>query len=293
MRLDPRRLRVLREIALRGTVTAAADSLGYTPAISQQLSALERETETALVERRGRSVRLTEAGRLLVARTEPVLVALEEARAALEEWQTTVTGELVVAASGSVAAWLVNPVAAELMREQPRLRITVREAAGGAVGLRLGELDLIVAHEYEHEPLPPDEHVVRVPLLAEDMLLAAPSGRLGAPVALAELAGETWVAEPPESACGRAFRSACRAAGFEPDVRFVSGETSVALATVAGAGALALVPRLGAAAPPAGVAIVPLRDAAPRRRVFAAHRPGNPLRPGLALMLERLRAAAG
>src|SRR5919199_3708217 len=174
MQLDPRRLRVLREIALRGTVTAAADALGYTPsAISQQLSALERETETALLERRGRSVRLTEAGRLLVARTEPVLVALEEATAALEQWRTTVTGELVVAASGSVAAWLVNPVAAELMRAHPRLRVTVREADGARsiAGLRLGELDLVVAHEYDHEPLPPDEHVVRVPLLAEDMLV--------------------------------------------------------------------------------------------------------------------------
>src|SRR3954452_10344474 len=118
MQLDVRRLRVLREIALRGTLTAAADALGYTPsAVSQQLSALERETGTALVERRGRSVRLTEAARLLVARTEPVLVALEEARAALEEWQTTLTGELAVAASGSVAAWLVNPVAAQMSRE--------------------------------------------------------------------------------------------------------------------------------------------------------------------------------
>jgi DNA-binding transcriptional LysR family regulator len=295
MKLDPRRLRVLREIALRGTVTATADALGYTPsAISQQLRALERETETGLIERRGRSVRLTEAGRLLVARTEPVLTALEEARAALEEWHTTITGELVVAASGSVAARLVNPVAAELARAHPRLRVTVRESEGerSVLALRLGDLDVLVAHEYVHEPLPPDEHVVRVPLFSEEMLIVAPTGRLRAPVALAELAGEVWVAEPPESSCGHALRSACRAAGFEPDVRYTSSETSVVLATVASTGAVSLVPRLGLAAPPAGVEALRLRDAPPRRRVFAAHRPAKPLRPSLALMLEGLRAAA-
>ena len=78
MDLDVRRLRVLREVALRGTIASAADSLGFTPsAISQQLSALERESGSVLLERTGRRVRLTDAGQLLVERTEPVLVALE------------------------------------------------------------------------------------------------------------------------------------------------------------------------------------------------------------------------
>jgi DNA-binding transcriptional LysR family regulator len=294
MRLDPGRLRVLREVALRGTVTAAADALGYTPsAISQQLSALERESGVELLERNGRRLRLTEAGRLLVERTEPVLTALEEARAALEAWQTTVAGELRVAASGSVAGALVIPVAAELMRRHPQLRVTVGEAEPdqSVVALRLGELDLVVAHEYDHEPLPADEHVVRVELFAEELALAAPTGRFPSPVGLAELAGEVWVAEPPRSSCGRALRSACRAAGFEPDVRYTSSETSVVLATVASAGAVSLVPRLGLATRPASVDIVAVREAPPRRVVFAAHRPANPVRPSVARMLELLRAA--
>src|SRR5215469_16544817 len=122
MDLDVRRLRILREVALRGTVTAAAEALGYTPsAISQQLSALERESGTALLERAGRRVRLTDAGRVLVRRTEPVLAALEESRDAI-------AGELRIAASGSIARALVIPVAARAAASRPSLRITVIES---------------------------------------------------------------------------------------------------------------------------------------------------------------------
>jgi molybdate transport repressor ModE-like protein len=293
MILEPRRLRVLREVALRGTITAAADALGYTPsAISQQLGALERESETKLVERAGRRVRLTEAGELLVRRTEPVLTALEEARAALEEWRTTIAGELRVSASGSVARRLVIPVAAALSREHPELRVTVREAEPdhGVTALRLGELDIAVAHEYDHERRPPADEIARVDLFAEEMRLVAPAGRFAGPVALGDLAGETWAAEPPESSCGRALRSACAAAGFGPDVRYVSTENGGVLSAVAQAGAVALLPGLGLEELPPGVETLPVRGTPPRRTVFAAHRRGDPLRPSVRLMVERLRA---
>ena len=115
MDLDVRCLRILREVALRGTITAAAGALGFTPsAISQQLSALERESGTVLLERAGRRVRLTFAGQSLVEQAGTVLAALEEAQAALEVAREAVGGELRVAASGSAAQALVMPIAAEL-----------------------------------------------------------------------------------------------------------------------------------------------------------------------------------
>src|SRR5438128_504007 len=147
MELDARRLRVLREVALRGTITAAAGTLGFTPsAVSQQLSALERESGTALLERTGRQVRLTDAGRLRVA------------------------------ASGSVARALVIPVAAALADECRELRVTVLEfePEDSLRELRLGALDLVVAHEYDHDRRPPAPDLVRVDLFEEDLLLAAP-----------------------------------------------------------------------------------------------------------------------
>jgi molybdate transport repressor ModE-like protein len=292
MNLDPRRLRILREVALRGTVTAAAEALGYTPsAISQQLSALERESGALLVERAGRRLRLTDAGELLVQRTEPILAALEEARAALERWRGTIAGTVRVAAAGSVARELVIPAAARLAREHLELRVLVRESDDGVLGLRLGELDVAVAHEYDHEPRTLDADLTRVELFREPMLVAAPAGRFAAPVALAELAGEVWAAEPAESACGRALRSACRIAGFEPDVRYTSTENGGVLAAVARAGAVSLLPSLGAREAPPGVeALAVAGDGAPRRAVFAAHRRGNPVRPAIALVVDHLQA---
>src|SRR6266487_2836245 len=153
MELDVRRLRILREVAERGTITAAAESLGFTPsAISQQLSALERESGTALLERVGRRVRLTDAGQVLVGHTGPVLAALEEARAALEQSRDAIAGELRVAASGSVARALVIPVAAAITAARPRLRVTVleHETDDGLRELRLGRLDVVVARSEEH-----------------------------------------------------------------------------------------------------------------------------------------------
>jgi DNA-binding transcriptional LysR family regulator len=297
MDLDVRRLRVLREVALCGTVTAAAESLGFTPsAVSQQLSALERESGVALLERVGRRVRLTGAGRVLVRRTEPILAALEEARAALEEARDLVAGELRIAAAGSIARALVIPVAARLAASRPMLRVTVAESetGDGVRELLLGHLDLVVAHEYDTgDRRPPPEGAVRAELFAEDMVVAAPSGRYAAPVDLACLSDAVWAAEPAQSTCGRASRDACHAAGFDPDIRYVSGEPGVLLAAVRCGEAVALLPRLSVAQPPPGVDLLPVAGANARRLVYAVHRRGSASRPGIALILADLISAAG
>jgi DNA-binding transcriptional LysR family regulator len=296
MDLDVRRLRVLREVALRGTVTAAAESLGFTPsAVSQQLSALERETGVVLLERVGRRVRLTDAGHVLVHRTEPVLAALEEAQAALEESRDVIAGELRIAAAGSVARELVIPAAARVAAARPSLRVTVLECETGESvrELLLGHLDVVVAHEYavgSRQPVP--DGAARVDLFDEDMYAATPVGRYAAPVDLASLAGEVWAAEPPQSICGQATRAACRDAGFDPDIRYVSSDPGVVLAAVRCAGAVALLPRLAVAEPPPEVDLLPVAGAGVRRLVYAAHRPGSASRPGIALVLAELKAAA-
>ena len=295
MDLDLRRLRVLREVALRGTIAAAADALGFTPsAISQQLTALERESGSVLLERIGRGVRLTDAGQVLVERTEPVLVALEEAKAALESSRTTIGGDIRLAASGSLARAFVIPTIAEVTRRYPELKVLLLEfeADQSLRELRLGQLDIVVTHEYDHERRPPEPELVRLDLFAEDMLVAAPMGRFDKSVALTDLKEEVWAADPPTNACGRAVRSACRAAGFEPDVRYNSNEYGVLLAAVVNAGAVALIPRLGLASPPTGVDVLEVADVPTRRLVFAARRRGEPPRPGVTSVLDHLHAAA-
>src|SRR5258708_7364483 len=93
MTIDVRRLRVLREVALRGTIAAAAESLSYTPsAVSQQLSTFEREVGVALLERTGRGVRLTDEGRVLVRPPAAGFAELEKAGTALAATRVSVSG---------------------------------------------------------------------------------------------------------------------------------------------------------------------------------------------------------
>src|SRR5205085_1400382 len=161
-------------------------ALGFTPsAISQQLTALERESGSVLLERIGRGVRLTDAGQVLVERTEPVLVALEEAKAALESSRTTIGGEIRLAASGSLARAFVIPTIANVARRYPQLNVRLLEfeADQSLRELRLGQLDIVVTHEYDHERRPPEPELIRLDLFAEDMLVAAPVGRFDGAVA--------------------------------------------------------------------------------------------------------------
>src|SRR3954447_23769451 len=123
--LDVRRLRVLRELAARGTIAATADALGYTaPAVSQQLAALEREAGVELLERNGRRRRLTPAGEELVARTEGILRELEGPEAATGRTTTRVAGVLLSAASASAHRALLPKAIAKLGAEHPDLRVS-------------------------------------------------------------------------------------------------------------------------------------------------------------------------
>src|SRR5437763_16053075 len=106
--LDVRRLRMLREVSLHGTIRAAASSLSFTPsAVSQQLSALERELGIELLERRGRSVRVPPAAERLVDRTEQILVKLAAAEPAAKAGASGAEPALRIAAFASAAATIV------------------------------------------------------------------------------------------------------------------------------------------------------------------------------------------
>src|SRR6201995_5810456 len=97
--LDLRRLRLLRELAARGTIGAVADALSYSPsAVSQQLAQLEKEAGVPLLERFGRNVRLTAAAQTLVSHTDALLARVEMAEADLQAAALQVTGTVRVVA---------------------------------------------------------------------------------------------------------------------------------------------------------------------------------------------------
>jgi molybdate transport repressor ModE-like protein len=295
--LDVRRMRVLREVAGRGTIAAAARALAFTPsAVSQQLAALEREAGVALLDRHGGRVRLTEAGRRLVARTEAILAELEVASAELSAMAADVTGDIHVAAFPSAERALLAPAIATLLGRHPdvRVRTTELEPEASLPALRLGDVDLVVAHEDVARPAPRDPRIERVDLMEDPLRVVLPPDHpaAGGAVALAGLAGARWVATPPGTACRAMVDDACRAVGYVPDVPFHANDFGVLAAFVAAGLGVAMVPELALDAFGPDVAIRPVADVPVTRRIYAAARRGGLERPALRAMVEALRGVS-
>jgi DNA-binding transcriptional LysR family regulator len=154
-----------------------------------------------------------------------------------------------------------------------------------------------VAHEYDHVPQPSDPTLERTQLFVEDMLVAVPAGLLppGRRIRLADLRDRPWILAPPLSACGLAEREACRAGGFEPDVRFSSNEFGVILALVSAGLGVSLLPALAFphdSVDDCGWQKHQMAGPVLHRRVFAAHRAGTRLRPALMAVLAAIQQAA-
>jgi DNA-binding transcriptional LysR family regulator len=294
--LDLRRLRLLSELARRGTIAEAARTVGYTPsAVSQSLSRLEQEVGVALLERDGRRVRLTPAAHALVARADRALAELDAAAAELAAEAGTVRGPVAIGAFPSAAIALVIPAVAEAARRHPELSCAVHEhEADEAIGrLRAGELDLVVS-EHNDDIAPPatgglEEHA----LLSEPLLLVLPGGPDGAraPIDLAGFADADWITGLPGSQYALALERAAAAAGFAARVAHRADEAYVVQSLVAAGLGIALLPAL-ACTPVPGIHYAPARPAPPSRHVVALVRRGAARRPALAALLGLLRAQA-
>jgi DNA-binding transcriptional LysR family regulator len=301
--LDVGRLRVLREVALRGSIAAAARSLRLTAsAVSQQLSALEREAGTALVDRSPRGVALTGAGLALVNRADEVLDVLAAARADLDRIAGSVAGPVAVAAVASAAASFVCDAARHLRSDHPDIdvRVSVAEPATSLGWLLAGDVDLAVVDEYDYVPLALPDYVVARPLGSEALAVLAPQDWSGPRrPALADLAGRDWVMPPEDAACGVAVRSACRAAGFEPRVRWSSDDLRVLAAAVAAGHGVAVLPlrAIGAAVhsgepAQADVQVLTLREPRLSRRLLVVGRAATLARPVIGSVVDALADAA-
>ncbi|CAL9606622.1 HTH-type transcriptional regulator GltC [Streptomyces sp. enrichment culture] len=313
--LDVRRLRLLRELARRGTIAAVAEALSFSPsAVSQQLGVLEREAGLPLLERTGRTVRLTPAGQNLVRHAEAVLERLEEAAADLAEARSGLAGALRIGAFPTATRAIVPAALTALARRHPRLEAMVTETDPAAVAhaLRAGDLDVALVHEYDFVPAPREPGIATEPLYREAMYLAAPAaGREPPPdarpreaeepaaadgpgpaeqrAALRAHADAPWITATPGTLCHTMAVRACEAAGFTPRVRHLVDEFPTVLALVAAGQGVAVVPGLGlhGHADPA-VALTRLRM---ERRTKLAFRSGSAGHPAVAAFGEALRAA--
>ena len=298
--LDLRRLRLLRELRDRGTVGAVATALDYSPsAVSQQLRVLERETGVELLERSGRRIRLTEAGLTLARHAERLLAAAEEAEAELAAADGSVTGTVRIAAFQTATLALIPSALSALALAHPQLRLEVIEAEPEAAlhALALGELDLVIADEWEYVPRIRLEGLLREELLSERVRLVLPAGHPlaggGKPVRLAALAEAPWACGPPPSAHDKLVQRACRVlGGFSPDVRHRSTDLLVLFTLVRTGHAVTLLPDLVRAEEDSTLAVRDLAEGPLTRLVFAAVRAATAERPALAAVRASLREAA-
>jgi DNA-binding transcriptional LysR family regulator len=291
--LDVRRLRMLRELSLHGTIRATASSLSFTPsAVSQQLSALERDLGVELLERRGRSVHLTPAAEVLVERTEHILVELAAAEAEAKAVATGTEPALRIASFASAAATIV----ADAVRDNGLdVHILDADPTLGLARLRSGEVDLAILWEYDFVPIEPGAGIELVTLLDDPIQVVLPASHPAAAepaVELAALAGDAWVDSTLLSSCHPFLRRACNAAGFEPRVAAETNDHRTLHHLVASGVGLALIPLLSQLDLPASLVARSIRPNPLKRRIHAAFRSDSSQDARVRKLLERLDSAA-
>lgn len=295
MDMSIQQLRMLREVATQGTIVAAAQSLGYTPsAISQQLGGLERSTGVAVLERVGRNVRLTDAGRELVRHAGDLLASLEAARTAMEQVAGEVRGTIVLSVYESVAATLLVPLLERFAVEHPDLRIRTRqlEIEPALEAVAAGSIDVAFTLDYAHAPMPQRAGVSCTSLLEDVFHLVVPDDDpCAAPSAsIAEFADRRFISPSLSSSCGGGVIVACRTAGFEPDIAHQIDDFPTMMRLVAAGAGVALVPDLGLVALPSGVRVVDIEPPF-SRTIQIAYRTASADRPAVVAVRDALAAA--
>jgi DNA-binding transcriptional LysR family regulator len=290
-------LRVLREVAARGSFTGAAESLGYTQsAVSRQVAALEAAAGAALFERGARGVSLTDAGSALLPRAGAVLDEVDAARRELEGLSARATGRLRVGAFPTAVAALLPRALASFRAGQPGVEVSLRAGSTpsqlrriGAESADVAVVGVLPGGRLQRDQLIALEHLVDDPLL----LAVGRDHRLARrrTVDLDELAFESWIAAGPKA--DDTFLGAWEWAEWRPRVDFVAREWTAKLGLVAANLGVTLVPGLAAGAVRPDVALVRIRsERAATRQVLVATRAGSEQISPVPAFVERLHEAA-
>jgi DNA-binding transcriptional LysR family regulator len=296
--LDPRRLQALHAVTTTGSVKEAAAQLGYSSsAVSQQITSLERETNSVLLEPAGRGVRPTPAGELLAQHAERIFEQLAQAESELIALNAGQLGSLRLASFASAGAELVPPALAQVRAELPELDVTLRSAdpEDALALLRRGLVDVALIERHT----PPTDHdgLAYHPLLADPYRLVLPSGHPLArrrTVDLADARDETWIDLVLHKGCCRVeAHAAFQRAGFTPHWVAEADDYWPAQGFVAAGLGLALLPSLALGVLRNDVVVRPLtRDNEPSRDVYAVTRPALNATTAVQAILAALSASA-
>ena len=277
--LDLKRLRLLRELKIRGTITAVAEAFSYSPSsVSQQLALLETEAGVPLLAKSGRRVQLTPQAEVLVAHTTLLLERVELMESELVSSLTEVRGTVKLAVFLSASLGIVPQALTLLATEYPALRVEVtqREPANALVEVWAREFDLVIAEQYPGHAAPHEPDLDRVGLCEDELRLGVPSER--GIRSLDDAASLAWVMEPRGTASRHWAEQLCRRAGFEPDVRFETADLQAHIRLIESGNAVAILPDLVWAGRTPSVELVDL-PGSPTRSVFTSAREASRDRP--------------
>jgi DNA-binding transcriptional LysR family regulator len=289
--LDPRRLLTFREVARQGSFSRAADALALSqPAVSQQVSALERELGTALLVRGRAGTATTTAGELLLAHADALAARLALADTQMDELAATERTALRLGAFPSALATIVPAAAAALRAREPGLDVAIEEGTVDRLeqAVQRGSLHVAVCWQDARAARRERDGLRRTDLVEEPMVaVLAADHRLARRrrIALRDLADETWMAPESEGL----LVDACREAGFEPRVAIITRDPLAARAIAAAGLAVSLTPRLLAGLELPGIVTRPLSGIAPRRRLYTIA-PAHGAHPMARALVDELRA---
>lgn len=295
--LDLAAVASLRAVHTHGTVSAAAEALGYTPsAISQQVKRLEKQSGLPLLERVGRGVMLTEHGRRLVEAGSRVLTDLEEIEAGLHRDAEAVAGHLRIAAFSTAVRGLLAPVLREVLATHPALTLSLTEKEPwDTIDLvASGQFEIGLVHNWGDVSLAIPEHLAVASIAYDEaQVLVSRDHRLAdrRRVTPHDLVEEGWIATPEGTICREWLHRMYDGTGRLPRIAHQSMEFDSHIALVRAGLGIALVPELGRAALPDDVIALEVRDPHPVREVIAVHRRSMSRSPAVLAVLDALRAA--
>lgn len=290
--IDVNRLRVFRAVVAAGSVSAAADRLGYTPsAVSQQLSTLQRETGLVLFEKSGRGIVPTPAGRQLAHRSDELMSTLAKLDLDLDDLRSGRTGSLIIGSFGSAAEQWLPSVVATVLAEFQDTKLSVVLTDPPVSGVR-ADIDLVTEDPAEAPVVPVDAE--RIELTTEPYVVVLPREHELAGqqvVRVAQLAEHRWISDDiGENACSRITYRAWHSAGFVPKAVVQAADHHGAIAFVAAGVGVSVMPLLAALDLPPSVVRRPLVDPTPERRIAAILRHHASLHPAAARVIELLRS---
>jgi len=287
--VDVHRLRVLRAVVADGSIQGAAASLGYTPsAISQHLTALQKETGLVLLQRSGRGIEPTMAGRAVAAEAARIFERLADLESLVADLRAGRVGALSVSYFASAGAVWIPPVVATIAREFPRLRLDLRLIE--LLGADSGPPDVEIAVDGAESVGIAGYHVY--PLLTEPYLAVVPvtsALALRTQVDLVELREEAWVDnDVARGPCRKVVLDACSTVGFSPAFHIETQDYPTAIRFVAEGMGITVSPRLGLGALPDSTVAVPIVNPTPRRSISVRVRDTAVDHPAIIRMLELL-----